>query len=87
MQEIERTEAQEEAIKNIETFLNAQTQSARRSNKTYRGLDKALAAANVATGMFRKYASDEEKALATKFFATYESGGRDATFAKAPSWK
>ena len=79
-------ETQAQAIKETSEFLRAQTAQALRSNKTYRGLDKALSAARVATGDFAEWASEEEKQLAAEFFAAFDEGGFDKVFSSATSW-
>jgi hypothetical protein len=77
---------QEQAIREAEEFLKAQTAQALRSNKTYRGMDKAVSAARVMAGDFAEWASAEEKELAAEFFAAFEQGGFDKVFSSAVSW-
>ena len=80
-------EMQAQAIKETDEFLRAQTAQARKSNKTYRGLNNALSAARVMTGDFAEWASEEEKQLAAEFFTAYDEGGFDKVFSSATDWK
>lgn len=86
VRKIERTESQAKAISKTESFLRKQTAFALRTNKTYRGLTKAVSAANQATGQFRDWADNEEEVKAADFFTVFEAGGFSAVFAVAPRW-
>ena len=87
MSEIERTPKQDQAIDETEKFLKAQTANALRSNKTYRGMSTAVAAAKAATGQFAEWISKDEKSLADEFFTAFDDGGFNEIFASAPNWK
>jgi len=63
-----RNAAQAELISRAERYLNAQSSTARRTNKTLRALQNSVNAARSVTGQASQWASEAERQLAAVFF-------------------